>query len=44
MLHKLVKLVQIDIGEKLAGIVADRQTGAPSCMEKGLMAGYLFKK
>ncbi len=44
MLHELVKLVQIDIGEKLAGIVADGQTGAPSRVEKGLVAGYLFKQ
>ena len=44
MLHKLVKLVQIDIGEKLAGIVADGQTGAPSRVEKGLVERYLLKQ
>lgn len=44
MLYKLVKLVQIDIGEKLAGIVADGKTGAPSRVEKGLVAGNLLKQ
>ena len=44
MLHELVELVQIDIGKKLAGIVADGKTGAPSRVEKGLVTGYLRKK
>jgi hypothetical protein len=34
MLHELVKIVQIDIGEKLTGIVADGKSGAPFCVEK----------
>ena len=44
MRYELIKLVQIDIGEKLAGIVADGKTGAPFRVEKGLVAGYLLEE
>ena len=44
MLYELVQLVQIDICEKLAGIVADGKAGAPVRMEKGLVAGYLLEE
>lgn len=43
MLHERVQLVQIDIGEKLTGIVADGQTGALFRVEK-VVAGDLFEQ
>ena len=40
MLDELVQLIQINIGEKLAGQVADRQTLAGPGVEKRLMRRY----
>jgi hypothetical protein len=42
MFHKLIKCVEIDVGEELTGEVADRQTSVLRRAEQALLNGNPF--